>query len=114
MYFARKTLLSASAVAAATNSEVMECLQTTKLTIGCSFTVTTGSYSLQAQESPDYDPAHPELATWFDVGSAIAVTATGKGATRLTDTACQYYRVVVSKTSGTIDTLLITANAKGV
>ena len=108
MLFNTFEMANLTAVAAATNSSTMECLQTTKLAVQCVYTVTTGSYTLQLQESVDG-------SNWENIsGASTSVTSTGKALYKVTDAVSKYYRVNVAKTSGTIDTLVITAHAKGV
>lgn len=107
MLFNSKTLYNA-AVAAAGNSAVMELLQTTKLSVSCAYTVGTGSYTLQLQESNDQ-------VSWHDVsGASTAVTATGKALYKVSDAVCKFYRVNIAKTSGDITLLTIEAHTKGV
>lgn len=96
-----------SAVSVAVNSNALQLLQTTCLSVQCTYTVTTGSYNLQLQESNDGN-------NWYNVGSASAVTATGGNMLKVDRAVSRYYRIAVLKTSGTIDTLLILAHTKGV
>ena len=107
MLFCTKELFNA-AVAATSATDPMEMLQTTMVSFQCRYTVTTGSYSLQLQESNDG-------TNYSDVsGSAIAVTATGAGFIKVTAAPSRYYRVRAVRTSGDIDPLVITAHTKGV
>jgi len=108
MLFNTKVLHPSAAVSAAGNSSTLECLQTTKLAVQCVYTVTTGSYTLQLQESIDG-------TNWHDIsGATTAVTSTGKAIYKVTDAVSLYYRVNIAKTSGDINALVITAHTKGV
>lgn len=107
MLFCTKDLFSAE-VTATTATNPMEMLQNTMVSFQCRYTVTTGSYSLQLQESNDG-------TNYSDVsGSAIAVTATGAGFLKVTAAPSRYYRINAVRTSGTIDSLVVTAHTKGV
>ena len=107
MMFNTMTMYS-GAVSAAGNSSSLESLQMTKLSVACVYTVTTGVYALKLQESNDG-------TNWFDVsGASTAVSATGSTLYKVTDAVSLYYRVNIAKTSGSIDSLIITAHAQGV
>lgn len=108
MLFCTKELVSSGTISATTALTAIELLQNTKLSLQCVYTVTTGSFSLQLQESNDG-------VNYSDIsGSAIAVTATGSGFLKVADACSRYYRVRAVRTSGDIDTLVITAHTKGV
>lgn len=108
MLFCTKELVNVTGVDATTAYDHIEMLQTTMLSLQCRFTVTTGSFSLQLQESNDG-------VNYSDVsGSAVAVTATGTGFIKVVQACSRYYRVRAVRTSGDIDTLVITAHTKGV
>lgn len=108
MLFCTKELVNDTTIGATTEYTAIELLQNTMLSLQCRYTVTTGSFSLQLQESNDG-------TNFSDVsGSAIAVTATGAGFIKVIDACSRYYRIRAVRTSGDIDTLIVTAHTKGV
>jgi len=104
---AHEMTLFNAAVSLAGNSVEIDLLQNTSLAVQCVYTVDTGSYSLQLQESVDE-------VTWSSVSGAVqAVTATGSVIFKVADAVCKSYRVNIAKTSGDITLLVIKAIAKG-
>lgn len=107
MLFNTLTLHSAATPVTIASSAI-QCLQTTKLAVQCTYVVTTGSFTLQLQESNDG-------VSWADVsGGSQAVTATGNAMIKVADAVSLFYRVNIVRTSGTLDSLIILAHAKGV
>lgn len=108
MLFCAKELVNSGSIAATTALAPIELLQNTMLSLQCRYTVTAASFSLQLQESNDG-------VNYSDVsGSAIAVTATGAGFIKVPEACSRYYRINAVRTSGDLDTLVITAHTKGV
>lgn len=107
MLFCTKELFSGE-VTATTNTDHMELLQTTMLSAQCKYNVTTGSFSLDLQESND-GVNYKSIS-----GASIAVSATGSDFIKLTHAPSRYYRIRAVRTSGTIDSLTVTIHTKGV
>lgn len=107
MLFCTKELFNAE-VTASTNTDAIELLQTTMISVQCRYTVTSGSFSLELQESNDGE--------YFKSisGSSISVTSTGSDFLKLTHATSRYYRIRAARTSGTIDSLVVTVHTKGV